>query len=384
MHRTKGRTFLELLERAGKLRSPAREIETQVAEPPDVLASLRELAKVGCDRRPMLLEYFAFGAEELAVFTAPLWLDQDVDATRFTVDRGLVEAVCRSSLKPSDEGDANRDDLASLPNELTPFVAPVEAEIKRLDPTSLIISPHFYLNVLPLHAAMLNGRLLIEKWPVSYLPSPAMAPHIAGRQSEVGSRALFVGNPTRDLAYTVVEVEKAADKLNAKGIASQAITDDAATANGIRERLGDTAILHLACHAVLEQDFGKSGIDLADGRITAAEIMNDWDLSGLSLAFLSTCVSGLTVTGPSDEYLALARCFFYAGASTVVANLWIANEAPGECFANNFYKAWIAEKQSLLEAFRIATLATRELFSAPRHWASFMLLGVPDPRRPVA
>src|SRR5213075_1946704 len=93
------------------------------------------------------------------------------------------------------------DDFLALPDTLGELLAPVFEQLNHggEQPTELIFAPHFLLNLLPLHAATWKGRPLIEQWPVSFLPSGALAAVIPRREPAPADSVLVLGNPTGDL-----------------------------------------------------------------------------------------------------------------------------------------------------------------------------------------
>lgn len=381
VHRAKAKSFLELLEGASQFEPIADQLgHVQTAD--QVLMSLRQLVKNGSERT-LFIEFFALGTTELAIFFVPLWSDKGVQAVVASIESEFIEEVCLRVLGQAEGYDPAGDRLTDLPDQLSVLFDTVAQNIHDETPDSLLLSPHFFLNLLPLHAATVNGRPLIEQYTVSYLPSPTLAQHFLESNDHAGAHALLVGNPQCDLKHTSIEVRNIASTLLDCGVPSTTLLENEATTATVTQNVKNAAIVHLASHAVLEQDFPNSGIELADRRVTANDIMSYWDLSGTSLAFLSTCVSGLSITGPSDDFMAIARVFFYSGASTVVANLWSVSENAGEVFANNFYKAWVGDSLPLPQAFQRATLVTRELLPQPLFWASFLPIGLPDPPRPL-
>jgi CHAT domain-containing protein len=118
-----------------------------------------------------------------------------------------------------------------------------------------------------------------------------------------------------------------------------------------------------------------------DGLLTAAEV-SDLDLSTCDLVVLSACDSARGTVAAGEGVLGLVRGFRLAGAGTVVGSLWPVRDEATRLLMERFYDALLREKDPLPPA-RALHEASRWLraqprFSAPRHWAAFVVYG----RRP--
>jgi CHAT domain-containing protein len=152
----------------------------------------------------------------------------------------------------------------------------------------------------------------------------------------------------------------------------------------------------------------------ADGRITAQQIVNTWDLDA-DLVVLSACESGLGKYAGGEGYLGFTQALFVKGARSVVLSLWkvddratallmtrfyrnLLGEGPGPSAAMPKAEALDAAKRWLrgLSAAEVST-ATEALsrgeivaikgkpvevgdrpFEHPKFWAGFILVGDPD------
>lgn len=266
---------------------------------------------------------------------------------------------------------------------LKPWMSRIEAEA--WEPTELVLAPHFLLNLLPLHAALWRGQPLIEHFPVVYLPSPALAEELAKRRKPLAGEALLLGNPltgqqevdTRfNLSGAEAEVGWVADYLRRAGMACHLFVREQATSDRVRAHATSASLVHFACHAVLEaEDFLRSGVELADRRLTVLAVTTEVALERAALVFLSSCSSGQAVPGRTDELLALVRVFLSVGSPTVVATLWALDDEAGSVFASHFYNAWVRQGLPLAVAFQQAMRQTRTTYSQPFYWAPFVLMG---------
>ncbi|NWF60089.1 MAG: CHAT domain-containing protein [Fischerella sp.] len=263
-----------------------------------------------------------------------------------------------------------------LHNQLTQL-----AEILHLDEIvsllagakKIILVPHRYLHLLPIHALQLaSGEYLIDKFPngVSYAPSCQLL-HFAkskatppspqaGRGSNLFCNFFAIQNPTDDLEFTDIEVETIADTFHPHHILKKSAATEAALAEQPNaDNFHDAHWLHFSCHGYFNFNFPlQSGLQLADTLIspipTDAEatrllkISDDVaidlekcltleDIFNLSfpncrLVTLSACESGLVdFTNTSDECIGLPSGFIKAGTANVVSSLWAVDDFSTAC-----------------------------------------------------
>jgi CHAT domain-containing protein len=84
--------------------------------------------------------------------------------------------------------------------------------------------------------------------------------------------------------------------------------------------------------------------------------MADLDLSGVDLAVLSACETGLGKLESGEGVLGLQRALQVSGARTVVGTLWQIPDQPTRVLMENFYRNLWDKKLSKLEALRQAQL----------------------------
>lgn len=124
--------------------------------------------------------------------------------------------------------------------------------------------------------------------------------------------------------------------------------------------------------------------DIDDGILTAAEIA-DLDLSGVDIAVLSACETGLgEVTG--DGVFGLQRGFKKAGAGSILMSLWKVDDDATCRLMTEFYRHWLgdpvagiapSDKHTALEAAKAEVRANPD-WSDPSYWAAFILLDALD------
>ena len=121
--------------------------------------------------------------------------------------------------------------------------------------------------------------------------------------------------------------------------------------------------------------------------------MGELDLSGVELATLSACESGLGKTAGGEGVLGLQRAFQTAGARTTVTSLWKIPDDATRSLMIDFYENLWSKKMSKIEALRQAQLtlmregvkrgmelqadepADADHRLPPYYWAAFVLSG---------
>ncbi len=129
-----------------------------------------------------------------------------------------------------------------------------------------------------------------------------------------------------------------------------------------------------------------------DGILTALEVA-PLDLSGVELAVLSACETGLGETAGGEGLLGLQRAFQVAGAKSVIASLWKVEDNATRLIMTDFYDNLWKKKMSKVEALRQAQLtmlkegknrggiekldqpADKDGRLPPFYWAAFVLSG---------
>ena len=355
-----------------------------VPSPREAVAALRQLA--GCSpsgevadggHRSLLVEFFLLNLTDVVIFILPLWAESSPLVERLTLPSQTAEQWARAVLslvEPSGSDSGSEDQLARLGEAMAVLVEPWGKRLESWQPTDLLLSSHYFLNLLPLHLAAWQQQPLIASYPVAYLPSPTLAPELLKRCKPLTPHAVLVGNPTNDLPDAARESDLVNKLLLKQGFTSVAFQGREATIERVCQEAKEAGILHLACHAILEPEFLGSGLAL-DRRLTVQDAMTKLKLPKASLSYLSSCNSALAVPGKTDELMALVRVFLFAGSPTVIACLWPVKDEAGLVFATHFYKGWGNQRRSLVQAFQTAMLETRKAYPNTDYWAPFVLIG---------
>lgn len=246
---------------------------------------------------------------------------------------------------------------------------------------TLLVSPHGLLHQLPFHALRYRDHPLLERFTLQYTPNLQTFTQLtATREKRKKARKLVYGlgefgGRAPALAHSRQEVNALA-VLTKSG--DQVYWQEAATRQRLLEwnqlqALRQFEVLHLATHAVVEPRAPHaSRIMLADQALTVLDVM-ELDLDA-GLVTLSACSSAVGKGGSGDEWVSLARAFFYAGARTIVASLWEVEDESTAKLMTEFYRSRESGKANA-EALRQAQLKLYNEGYSAFHWAPFMTLG---------
>jgi CHAT domain-containing protein len=124
---------------------------------------------------------------------------------------------------------------------------------------------------------------------------------------------------------------------------------------GIGERIGEGARSPLLLSGLV---LAGANLPETPGRgIVTAEALVGLDLSGLQLAVLSACETGLGEVAGGEGVFGLQRAFHLAGTRNVVASLWQVDDEATAAMMVLFYRHLWENKLPAIEALRQAQLA---------------------------
>jgi len=228
----------------------------------------------------------------------------------------------------------------------------------------LIIIPHWFLHILPLHALPVDppqpslkrgesatgGSELQDLFPkgVQYAPSCQILQKISQTFHHSDFNKLFaIQNPTKDLSYTDLEV----NILSTFFTEPQVIAQDNATKNAVLPHLksSDNHCYHFSCHGSFNPDNPlESALLLANKEpLTLGEIF-ELRLNKCRLITLSACETGLIdLNSISDEYIGLPSGFLFAGSPSVVSSLWTVNDLSTSFLMIKLYEILFDENQQV-------------------------------------
>jgi CHAT domain-containing protein len=184
---------------------------------------------------------------------------------------------------------------------------------------------------------------------------------------------------------TRAEAQQIATFARASGLAPDIWLDlDASESKVKTTDVSKYRILHVATHGLLNTERPQfTGIVLSlvgnrdgDGFLRTDEIFNL--RLGSPLVMLSACETGLGRERRGEGVIGLTRAFMYAGAPTVGVSLWSVSDKSTADLMTDFYKRLLTKQSpappAAMRSAQIAMIAGKT-YSAPFHWAPFVLVG---------
>jgi len=222
----------------------------------------------------------------------------------------------------------------------------------------LILIPHRFLHLFPLHALPLTeGNLLLDRFAkgVGYAPSCQLL-KLAKDQEEHRphfSRLFAIQNPTRSRSKPLLGSKLEVDRIRQHFDSDHSIVlaeaeATEATLNQRMTQLRYSHCVHFSCHGEFKPESPlESALLLADpedklgedANLTLGKIFEKLYLNQCRLVTFSACESGMTdPTSISDEYIGLPSGFLYAGSLSIVSTLWTVDPLATTLLMIKFYK----------------------------------------------
>jgi CHAT domain-containing protein len=312
----------------------------------------------------------------------------------------LLEAIRGGALATVEANDVGAQLLSQIP------------EVSRH--RRVIISPDGNLHQLPFELLTSDGRRLLDAHVVSYTPSGSVLAILRkrGAQSAPMRAVLAVsaspqdeapgqtdgngtGAATREIPRGVYDLDvshlpplpSANDEARSVGEtlgagASTVLLGNAATELAVkRQPLDQYRVLHFAVHGILStKSPSRSALLLRpaspeDGLLQAWEVLSFKLHAGL--VTLSACDTGTGISYGQEGVSSLVRPFLAAGATSVVANLWAADDRFSLTMMREFYRR-LATGADVAEALTGAKLKMIQTFgpqAVPRLWSGVLAYG---------
>jgi CHAT domain-containing protein len=240
----------------------------------------------------------------------------------------------------------------------------------------LILIPHRYLHLFPLHALPISSQpgtskpqILMARFPkgVRYAPSCQLLQLAQTRKRPNFTHLFAIQNPTEDLTYADLEVAAIQSYFDSANILEKAVATKAAVDD---TPLNKVHCVHFSCHGYFNPNPGKANksalilanaqlnpippqldperhLLLADGTVldldkclTLDAIFSlKFQLDQCRLVVLSACETGLIdFRNISDEYIGLVSGFLFAGTPTVVSSQWAVDQVSTAFLLIKFYE----------------------------------------------
>jgi CHAT domain len=278
-------------------------------------------------------------------------------------------------------------------------------------PEDLWIVPTWVLGTFPLHAAgppeRAPTRDLLEETTVRYLPAGRLL-RTGPAPRPVPARLAILAAPTSpDHPAPLLSEAEARAVHDAWSGSPAPLIGSEVTGRALVDAVAHADVLHLSCHGEADPEGPlNSRVYLA-----GSESMTMADLrqvrTGLTLAVLSACDTGVIGHGDYDEVLGLPAVLLAAGCRGVICALWEVPDLSSALLFARFYQLWPDVHRSPARALRAAqqwlratcaaniaadfpalyaaspTLPVSRLeqwagsmpFASPDHWAGFCYVG---------
>ncbi|MEQ8973979.1 MAG: tetratricopeptide repeat protein [Coleofasciculus sp. C1-SOL-03] len=223
--------------------------------------------------------------------------------------------------------------------------------------TQLILIPHLYLHLFPLHA--LN---LFPRFPdgIRYLPSCQLLHQLQQQKRPDFQRLFAIQTPTSDLyekdlgAVSAIKTQfSPVDSLKKDKASKSALLSS-------RETIEAANCLLFFCHGYFNfRSPLDSGLELADANLTLEDIIAHFRLSNCRLVTLSACETGISEIKRSDEYISLPYGFLLAGSTNVFSSLWTVSAFATALLIVKFYQE-LQHQENLALALKTAQCWLRD------------------------
>ena len=220
----------------------------------------------------------------------------------------------------------------------------------------LILVPHRFLHLFPLHALPVRNSYLMDLFPqgVGYAPSLQVLQQVQLRQRP-NFQSLFAiqnPNPKDKLFYADLEIESIKQYfLTQKTIVLRGKEADRNALDSRIANLAEANCLHFSCHGSFNLETPADSCLLLNGAdvdeeidlnkcLTLGDLFNkEFNLNQCRLVVLSACETGMIdFNNVSDEYIGLPSGFLYAGSSSVVSSLWKVDDVSTAFLFIKFYE----------------------------------------------
>lgn len=229
------------------------------------------------------------------------------------------------------------------------------------EPEHLVVSTDGPLSLLPFHLArMPDGRLLCERFRVSYAPSVAyFSPAPTVDPAHVPSVAVVLNSRNR-LQGPIWELQRMKGRLGEAAVLE--LDGFGGEDQALEQILAACDVIHVATHGEIFSDTPESsGVELHRGRILTIRAIERFSLKPGCLVFLNACGSSRVTIRSRIQFSSIANAFLSAGASTVIATFWEADDVSAALLSDRFYLHLFEERRGRLESLNLAIQALKNI-----------------------
>lgn len=323
-------------------------------------------------------------------------------------------ATIRNSLKPEifeiDSRKAFSQYINSARKLYEKLLKPYENFIKD---KKIIIIPDKQLSYIPFDVLLTetpkndepdyrNLPYLIKKNAISYSYSANLRYHNYFKHTDSDKNLLAfapsyknidenVSNPEtrmllRNYRYQLTEIKGVEEEVNniSDIIPGDVCLNLQATESAFKKKVNDYNILHLAMHAIVNNDepmYSKLVFTLVDDNLNDG-FLNTFELYNmrlnLQLVVLSACSTGDGIFSNGEGVMSLARGFRYAGVQSIIMTLWQIEDKSSSELMTLFYHYLSQDeyKDKALQLAKLDFLNAADSFKAhPYFWTGYVGIG---------
>jgi CHAT domain-containing protein/tetratricopeptide (TPR) repeat protein len=352
------------------------DITEQIEDPTPDFGDLSRLAAAATAEVPVVyLACTSFGSVVLTL----TWVADAPRVTTLFVD-DLDEAALRRVLGGSGGASGYLRGQLGAEAPLKPYVQrllahlgarlirPLGAWLSEGGAKGVVLIPAGLLGLVPLHTLPMSedpaARCLLDDFDVSFAPSAAAL--LAARETAAGRqgdrlRLAGIADPTMDrhLRWARMELTAAAEHFPDR----ETHSGRAATRTALIRAAEGASHIHLACHGRFDLASPvSSGLLLADGMLTVADLLLDRPFATARLVIASACQTAITeFERLPDEALGLPATLLAAGTPAVIGTLWPTDDLSAALIMSRFYRLHLLEALPPATALRRAQLWLRAL-----------------------
>jgi len=163
--------------------------------------------------------------------------------------------------------------------------------------------------------------------------------------------------------------------------------DSQATKNRFLKELNKYAIIHLATHAVSDNNgsapfiaFYPQKNSLTEDCLFLEELYG-LNMDSTKLVIISACETGNGELVNNEGVISLSRAFMYAGCPSTINSLWKADDKATSAILRQFH-IYLREgysKSKALQKAKLDYIKSNALYKSPAHWAHLVLMGNIEP-----
>jgi len=266
--------------------------------------------------------------------------------------------------------------------------APLLADIPVNDLQQIIFFPDDILNYLPFECLRVDNQYLVQKAAIQYQYSTALLQKNTAdfSDAQILSFAPFVNEAKgNDLPVLPSSAEEIKDTRGKKLIGNEA------TKNAFLQLSGKFPVIHLATHAVANNDAdGLSFIAFAPTKTRNDDLLYTQEIYGLplnktNLVILSACETNEGRLIKGEGVLSLSRAFAYAGCPNIITSFWKADDVSTAYITRRIHH-YLARGDGIAKAVqqgKLDYLKDKDVnprFKQPYYWSHLVFIGNYQPQ----